>query len=86
MMLFWSSACVKYIDNNCVPQDRYFYLLQCLSSPCLNGGTCFTLDESNTPRCACTEEWTGQTCAQRGKFRCLTALSRVPQENNFFIL
>lgn len=33
---------------------------ECLSNPCLNGGTC--IDEINGFTCNCTEQWMGQTC------------------------
>ncbi|CAG9567385.1 unnamed protein product [Danaus chrysippus] len=34
--------------------------LSCLSSPCVNGGTCH--DDDDTYSCACANGWTGPTC------------------------
>lgn len=41
-----------------------FRARKCTCSPCLNGGICFSIDEANTPRCACTSNWRGPICAE----------------------
>ncbi|CAF99538.1 unnamed protein product, partial [Tetraodon nigroviridis] len=33
---------------------------ECVSSPCLNGGTC--VDEVNQFSCVCSKGWSGPTC------------------------
>ncbi|PFX24399.1 CD209 antigen-like protein A [Stylophora pistillata] len=37
--------------------------MNCAYSPCLNGGTCFSIDQANAPRCACIGNWTSPTCS-----------------------
>ncbi|KAL9979567.1 hypothetical protein ACROYT_G017245 [Oculina patagonica] len=36
---------------------------KCQASPCLNGGTCYTVN-SDEPLCACAGNWEGATCNQ----------------------
>ncbi|KAJ7372483.1 hypothetical protein OS493_018990 [Desmophyllum pertusum] len=40
-----------------------FRARKCFSSPCENGGICFSTDGGNTPKCACLDRWKGQTCS-----------------------
>ncbi|XP_022792621.1 aggrecan core protein-like [Stylophora pistillata] len=40
-----------------------FRARKCAYSPCLNGGTCFSIDQANAPRCACIGNWTSPTCS-----------------------
>ncbi|KAJ7372486.1 hypothetical protein OS493_018993 [Desmophyllum pertusum] len=40
-----------------------FRARNCLSSPCENGGICFSIDGGNTPKCVCPDGWNGQTCS-----------------------
>ena len=53
----------RYISPFCIPTSYLFS--QCTCSPCLNDGICFSIDEANTPRCACTSNWRGPICAEQ---------------------
>ena len=40
----------------------------CESSPCVNGGVCFTGQEVTEYRCFCTDGWEGTNCDTRVNF------------------
>lgn len=54
----------NWLINNC----NIFFYLQCRTSPCLNGGTCFLVN--GRPLCVCAKFWEGATCnvPQHSKF------------------
>lgn len=42
------------------PSSSQSDINECVSSPCLNGGTC--VDEVNQFSCVCSKGWSGPTC------------------------